>query len=483
MYKYNNFMSIDLLSSVKLITTIFGHSGKFSSCHKPQNIKLVDLELCSEEQYKNFIDTHLIGKRGPQNILPIQQPCDISFLQSPFWGRFKSRQGWRAHYICGSLQVPCANTHATPKAKDTQQIKNGYEPYAFALLVLSRSLLPFRRRAFLSLAYIPFGPLFSPLQNAPLRTDGKSLAAHYKDFGDTFGGRASEYLAACRQIIQALPGYIPLSCFFVRMDSNYLLHWYQSLKAQEESSQTANSTPHGRELEITHAAREFGFQKSVQRVQVPDTVLLDLQLSEDELLAQMHKKHRYNIRLAIKKGVNVCQVPWQEGLCDWYKLYQVTAERDRIGIHKQAYYQDLFAQLEQDTAKDDRIQLHLYLAYGPPTNPALLGGIIVLHDRDSGVATYLYGASANEGRQLMPNYLLQWQAIRQARSAGLRCYDFFGIPPHSDPQNSMHGLYRFKIGFGGYIIRRAGAWDLAYSWVFYKLYRLLERGRLWLQHR
>ncbi len=247
----------------------------------------------------------------------------------------------------------------------------------------------------------------------------------------------------------------------------------------------------------------MGLYPALQRVQVPDTVLLDLKSDEDGqdgetvLLARMHKKHRYNIRLAQKKGVRIerrdCRTgDWHEGLAEWYRLYQITARRDRIAIHGLAYYRNLFEELTRSPtvagAADAReAELFLYLAWPSPEDSrrqaasgadrGALGGIIVLQHPGSAVATYLYGASANWGRELMPNYLLQWQAICDARRAGMQFYDFFGVPPHAGPGHPMHGLYRFKTGFGGLLLRRAGAWDLPYSRLFYGAYRLLEAFR------
>jgi len=107
----------------------------------------------------------------------------------------------------------------------------------------------------------------------------------------------------------------------------------------------------------------------------------------------------------------------------------------------------------------------------------LLAGIIVAFY--GGRATYLYGASSNEKRNLMPAYALQWEAIKQAKDLGCREYDFFGIPPTHDKSHPMHGLFQFKTGFGGEIHHYYGAWDFPYGKLFYGFYRLVERLRLW----
>ena len=111
----------------------------------------------------------------------------------------------------------------------------------------------------------------------------------------------------------------------------------------------------------------------------------------------------------------------------------------------------------------------------------LLGGIIVASWR--GVSTYLYGASSDVKRNLMAAYLLQWEAMRRAMANGDHGYDLFGIPPTDDPAHPMHGLYRFKTGFGGRVLHRAGAWDLILRPTPGALYRGAERLRGWYYYR
>jgi lipid II:glycine glycyltransferase (peptidoglycan interpeptide bridge formation enzyme) len=93
-------------------------------------------------------------------------------------------------------------------------------------------------------------------------------------------------------------------------------------------------------------------------------------------------------------------------------------------------------------------------------------------------ATYLYGASSDEKRHLMPSYALQWAAIKAAKAAGCLEYDMYGIPPTNDDQHPMAGLYRFKTGFGGGLRHYPGAWDYVYLPFVYTLFRSAERSRL-----
>lgn len=213
-----------------------------------------------------------------------------------------------------------------------------------------------------------------------------------------------------------------------------------------------------------------GMRKAVSDVQPADTVVLDLRPEEEALLAGMKGKTRYNVRLAEKRGVRVELGDPEVDLPAWYELYRLTALRDRIAIHSYDYYESLFELAGKENPEE--LSLRLYLAYHERD---LLAGIITARYRRS--AYYLYGASSNEKRNLMPSYALQWRAIRDARADGAASYDFFGIPPAEDPHHPMHGLYRFKVGFGGKILHRPGAWDLPINPVGYAGFRIAEGVR------
>lgn len=220
---------------------------------------------------------------------------------------------------------------------------------------------------------------------------------------------------------------------------------------------------------------DFGIGKPLKKaaadIQPPDTVWLDLNADDETLLSGMHKKTKYNIRYAEKSGVTV-RVAANDELPDWYRLYRITAERDKIAIHSESYYRRVLETGAPFEEKDKRPCLRLYLA---EHKGDLLAGIIVLFYKEK--AIYLYGASSNEKRNLMPAYLLQWQAIRDAREVGCGSYDFYGIPPANDPHHPMYGLYRFKTGFGGTLIHRCGVYDAPVKPGLYRLFRVVEKGR------
>ncbi|MCK5197866.1 MAG: peptidoglycan bridge formation glycyltransferase FemA/FemB family protein, partial [Spirochaetales bacterium] len=203
-----------------------------------------------------------------------------------------------------------------------------------------------------------------------------------------------------------------------------------------------------------------------------DTVIISLNEDEENILARMKSKTRYNIRLSFRKGV-VVQRTGAEVLDEWYRLYEETALRDKITIHSKAYYRKIFELSEGESESEEKPEIILFNAV---YNDQILAGIIVA--RYGSRATYLYGASSNEHRNLMPAYALQWEAIKYAKEKGCTEYDLFGIPPENDPDHPMSGLYRFKTGFGGDILHRPGCWDLPLKPVVYRVYRWAESLRL-----
>ena len=229
------------------------------------------------------------------------------------------------------------------------------------------------------------------------------------------------------------------------------------------------------------AAEAAGLRRAPVRVQPPDTTVVDLTPDEADIMATMKGKTRYNVRLAAKKGVTVTRFGARAALDElprWYELYRETARRDRISIHSLRYYQDVVeTAVSMRAAGESAPAVTLYAA---THEDDLLSGIIVASYQ--GMSTYLYGAGANVKRNLMASYLIQWEAMRDAKAAGDTAYDMFGIPPSDDPTHPMHGLYRFKTGFGGAIINRPGCWDLVRSPVVGGIFRAAERRRRWYHH-
>src|SRR5947209_4322432 len=203
----------------------------------------------------------------------------------------------------------------------------------------------------------------------------------------------------------------------------------------------------------------------VSPIQPVRTILLDLAPDEATLLEHMMEKWRYNLLLAGRKGVTVRAAQTLEDVHAWYALMQTTSERDHFGIHTLDYY------VQAWHIFIPRQQACLFLA---DYEGQLLAGIFVgLFAKQ---AIYLYGASSNEHRNLMPNYLLQWEAIRWAKQQGAAQYDFWGIPATDNAHETMAGVYRFKDGWGGKVVRFVGCYEHIYRPLEMKIARRYMAG-------
>ena len=340
----------------------------------------------------------------------------IPFLQSRFWAKFKEEGGWKHSFAEASI--------------------NSNEK--FTLSILERKLAPG-----LSFAYVPHGPLPLCQEEKPVNFEFAASPLDEQALSEAMAGMA-----------KALKPRLSKNCAFVRFDPPWFF-------AEKDGSKKLLNRP--------------DFSKALYKgsdVQAPDTVVLDLRHSDEELLAGMKPKWRYNIRLAAKKGV-IATETGKSGIEDFYTLYKETAARDKIGIHPKSYYEKLF-ELAESWSELDAPQLRLWAARH---EGRVLAAIICVFYGET--ATYLYGASSDEHRNLMPAYALQWAAIRAAKEAGCLCYDFYGIPPTEDESHPMAGLYRFKTGFGGEIRHYAGAWDYPLKPLAYRFFRLAEKARLY----
>ena len=221
-----------------------------------------------------------------------------------------------------------------------------------------------------------------------------------------------------------------------------------------------------------HAAAlaQLGFRPSPQTVQPRRSLVLDLAGPEDDVRARLKQKTRYNLRLASKKGVTARLAAGPADVAAFNALMQVTGQRDNFGVHAPAYYRaafDLFQPLGQ-------CALVLAEWEGRP-----LAGVMAF--ALGARAWYFYGASSDEERPRMAPYLAQWEAIRWARAQGARWYDLWGVPDEDEAaleaqfenrHDGLWGVYRFKRGWGGRLVRSLGAWDRVYNPLLYTAYRL-----------
>lgn len=306
----------------------------------------------------------------------------------------------------------------------------------------SRSLLVLIRRlaAGRSFAYVPHGPE-----------------------GDLAQAEGAFFLAELSELLRPL---LPRHCAFVRYDPP----WFVAEPRRGEEGGLGPS-----EVEALRPGVGGALRRAAADVQPPDTVLVDLRPGEEELLSGMKPKWRYNVRLAQKKGVSV-ESGGLEAVPEFYELYRATSMRDRIALHPERYYSRLFSLAAERRAAGLPGAPDLRLWTARHEGKALAAIVTAFR---GGRAVYLYGASSDEGRNLMPAYALQWAAMRAAKAAGCVEYDLFGIPPAEDPSHPMAGLYRFKTGFGGRVVHRPGSWDYPLRRAEYAAFRAAERARAW----
>ncbi len=214
------------------------------------------------------------------------------------------------------------------------------------------------------------------------------------------------------------------------------------------------------------------WSESSHNIQPPRTIIVDLSGTEDDILARMKQKTRYNIRLAAKKGITVR--PWDD-LPAFHQMMLVTGGRDDFGVHSLEYYQRAFELFHPK----GMAELLVAEYEGKP-----LAALMVFARGQR--AWYMYGASNDEERNRMPTYLLQWEAMRWARSKGAEEYDLWGVPDEDEKtleaqfterSDGLWGVYRFKRGFGGELKRAVQAMDRVYNPLLYKLYLWRMAGR------
>ena len=207
-------------------------------------------------------------------------------------------------------------------------------------------------------------------------------------------------------------------------------------------------------VELTHR----GWRFSQDQIQFRNTIMLDLSSSEENLLERMKSKARYNIRLAERKGVKIRRGDSSDYPM-LYRMYAETSIRDGFAIREEGYYQIVWKTFSEQGMAEPLIA---------EVDHQPVAALILFYFARK--AWYLYGMSSAQHREKMPNYLLQWEAIRQAKAKGCQVYDLWGAPDTFDETDPLWGVYRFKTGLGGEVIQTIGAWDLPVQPLLYRLY-------------
>lgn len=275
------------------------------------------------------------------------------------------------------------------------------------------------------LAYIPYGPETEPSE--------------------------SNQGAFLEELSEMLKSYLPKHCIALRYDLNWESHWCREEDFDVKGNWIGLPQKEFQEIKLNYGTCNRNLRKANSNILPANTIVLDLTQDESAIFNRMKPKNRYNIRLALRKGVNVVSVG-MEGLKTWYELYTETALRNGLHLNDISYFRNMFA--SKTEFPDNGVNVKLMIAYYDKIPLAAMFLVLSAHR-----ATYLYGASTSKMRNLMPTYALQWKAIQIAKENRCREYDMFGIAPTSNPSHPMYGLYKFKHGFGGEIFHQLGCWD------------------------
>ena len=226
--------------------------------------------------------------------------------------------------------------------------------------------------------------------------------------------------------------------------------------------------------------QNFGFKPAHAHYQPEHSLVVDLRPGEEQILAQMKPKGRYNIKVAQKKGVEVLVAgeaggpTLQEGAAEFHRLLKETTSRDGFSAHSAEYYLQMLQKLGADR-KDALAKLYLARLEGK-----IIAAIIVTFYSD--LAIYYFGASANSHRNVMAPYLLQWKAMQEAKKRRMKWYDFLGTAPLMESENGFEydqkhawaGVTEFKLKFGGQKVDFEKGRELILNPLQYRLLQLLK---------
>lgn len=255
-------------------------------------------------------------------------------------------------------------------------------------------------------------------------------------------------------------------CAFIRWDLPWDSVHAQEARDFEGERWLGPPPPHLRELRLNFGTNEHNLRKAPRDLLPPSTMLVDLRKDEDGLLAKMHPKTRYNIRLSERRGV-VVSTGTLADLPAWHTLYLETTRRHHLDPMPLEHFEAFMRERAEHTASP--VRTALLLAHHEGT---LVAGLLLALSRTR--ATYLYGASSHAQRDVMGSHAIQWAAMRLAKAHGCLDYDLFGAAPRADEAHALAGVHRFKAGFGGRLVHREGTWDFPLDEEVYGSWRTHE---------
>ena len=338
---------------------------------------------------------------------------DPHFLQSYEWGQVKAKYGWVPYYAIWTEDG---------KFSISSNCQLPITNVVAAALILKRTA--FRR---FSIFYAPKGPLMD-WTNESLR---KRVLDDLQSFAKKQGA------------------------IFLKLDPDVVLGRGVPASVDEVTENSGQA--------VMSELRRRGWVESSDQIQFRNTVMVDLSVNEEDILMRMKQKTRYNVRLAEKKGVTV-RVGTVEDLPVLYKMYAETSVRDGFVIRDEEYYMTVWKLFMSSTV------------HGQPSAVPLIAEVdnepvaAIFLFMFAGRGYYVYGMSRDKHREKMPTYLLQWAAMKHAKAHGCLTYDLWGAPDVFDESDSMWGVYRFKEGLGGEVVRTLGAYDFAPNKFWYSMY-------------
>jgi len=222
--------------------------------------------------------------------------------------------------------------------------------------------------------------------------------------------------------------------------------------------ETESATSNTNGINLLSELKQHGWHYSQDQIQFKNTVWLDLNNTEDELLANMKQKTRYNVRLSVKKGVTISEgTPSDFAMLA--NMYAETAIRDNFTIRSENYYLLVWTLFYNQGKLTPLIASY-------KNEP--IAALMLFHF--AGRAWYIHGMSRSLHRNKMASYLLQWEAIKIAKNKGCDRYDLWGAPFNLNESDPMWGVFRFKQGFSGETVRTIGAWDFSINPLLHHLY-------------
>ncbi|MGB0165512.1 MAG: lipid II:glycine glycyltransferase FemX [Luteibaculum sp.] len=335
----------------------------------------------------------------------------------------------------------------------------GYQPLSFELRV-SKKLLDPSKEADIKQSC----DLLILLKNLP---NGKCFA--YAPYGPKLEPQFEQQGAFLEELAENLKSKLPPNCLFIRFDLMWENQWSREAEYYDENGEWLGPpSPAVQEYRLNFKTTHGLLKKSISDALPKNTFFIDLEKSEEQLLAEMRYNTRYNIRKAQKNGIQVLEGT-QADIHRWYLLYDETALRQQMNIADQDFFNSL---LEKQAPEKNAVRVKLLLAKKEQEDLAAMF-LVMSKDR----AHYLYGASKSGKQNKMASYALQWHSIKTAKNLGLKEYDMFGSAPNLNKQHPLHGVHVYKKGFGGNLFHRMGCWDYPIDTKGYLSYRNFEMQR------